>query len=66
MPSNPPSAPPPVPSAPTKPAIAAISERLTRSEIAQLRQQKRALAAYGQAVFRSRLSHFSSTITVAP
>ena len=66
MPSNPPSASTPVSSAPTKPALSVVAERLTSSEIAQLRQQKRAMAAYGQAVFRSRLRHFSSTITVAP
>jgi hypothetical protein len=43
------------PSPPTKPGTSVVSERLTTSEIAQLRQQKRTISAYAQKVFSLRL-----------
>jgi hypothetical protein len=54
--STEPSASTQVPSPPTMPTISVVSKQLTSSEIAQLRQQKRAIAASAQRVFSLRLS----------
>ena len=56
MPSSKPSAASAVPLPPPNPPISMVSESLTSSEIAQLRQQKRAISAYAQKVFSLRLS----------
>ena len=56
MDNDPPSESPQVPSPPTKPAISVVPERLTSSEIEQLRQQKRSISVYAQKVFSLRLS----------
>jgi hypothetical protein len=56
MDNDPPSESTPVPSPPTKPAISVVSERLSSSEIEQLRQQKRSISAYVQKVFSLGLS----------
>lgn len=43
----------PSPSPPAKPAIASLSERLTDSEIEQLRQDKKDAVAYARKAFAS-------------